>query len=401
MRRPAYDRAMSVETPTAPPKPAPPRGRQQARKVINGFLQLIGDPRWWPRDLDTPGKKRPPKLLWRTIQRAEADEWPPPATPAGGIARLRALAEAQYNETKFWFLVVTQLYVAGAALAGAAFLIAPARTWLTFLAAACQGIAAFARIRAVRLHALAYDADWRALVLDAMGPTEAELQRALLIENGLSDGARRRAGVLPNYYDSTAPPGEQRLIENLSQTAFLTGALYGGARVQAFFLAALVLMIPLIGPVYWLLTGDALPPEFGVLLVTSVLPFWDVIGRQVSWREGASTLEHVVDSLRTTRDIREALPLMVDAMTATAMAPPIPRTVYQRWVNEGLRTRWQLLSTRVGVPEASRDQVPVLSDADPAEAVAETPHAPLDRVGDPGLEPGTSSLSEKRSNRLS
>ncbi len=291
------------------------------------------------------------RLGWRTIKRAEPGSWPPPDTPAGRIDRLRALAEAQYGETKLWFLLVTDLYVGGAALAGAAFLIPSGRTWLTFSAAACQGLAAFARIRAVRLHAIAHEADWRALLLDAMGPTPAELDRAAMLENVISDGARRRAGVLANYYSSKETYGERRLIENLRQTAFLTGALYGGAKVQAFFLAAVVVLIPLIGPIYWLVTGTALPPEFGVLLVTAVLPLWDVIGRQRSWREAATTLERVVEGLRTTDDIRDALPLMVDAMTATAMAPPIPRTVYARWVKEGLRLRWKLMS-KPDAPEA-------------------------------------------------
>lgn len=314
--------------------------RQRLRVVGNGFLLLLGDPRWWPRDLRTPG----PKLLWRTIKRADAAEWPPPDTPTGRSQALRGLAEAQYGETRFWFLLVTELYVLGAAFAGAAFLIAPARTWLTFSAAACQVLAAFARIRAARLHSIAHEADWRSLLLDALGPTPAELERAVMIENVISDGARRRAGILRDYYTSTADPGERRLIDNLRQTAFLTAALYGGAKVQAFFLASVVILIPLIGPIYWLVTGTALPPTFGVLLLTAVLPLWDVIGRLRSWRESAAVLERVVDSLRTTTDIRDVLPLMVDAMTATAMTPPIPRTVYARWFKEGLNRRWKLMS---------------------------------------------------------
>lgn len=324
------------------------RHRQRLRRVGNGLLQLIGDPRWWPRDLKSPGEK----LLWRTIKQADAGKWPPPETPTGRTERLRALAEAQYDETKLWFLLTTELYVAGAALAGAAFLIPSGRTWLTFAAAACQVLAAFARIRAVRLHAIAHDADWRALLLNSMGPTEAELERAVMIENVISDGARRRAGVSPDYYTSTAPPGDQRLIDNLRQTAFITAALYGGAKVQAFFLASVVVLIPLAGPIYWLVTGTALPPEFGVLLLTAVLPFWDVIGRLRSWRDAATMLEHVVESLANTKGKRDAFPLMVDAMTATAMAPPIPRSIYARWFKEGLNERWTLMNaTDTPAPE--------------------------------------------------
>jgi hypothetical protein len=177
-----------------------------------------------------------------------------------------------------------------------------------------------------------------------MGPTEAELARAVVIENTLGDGARRRAGVVPNYFTSNEDPGGQRLVDNLRQTTFITAALYGGAKVQAYFLASVVVLIPLTGPIYWLVTGTALPPQAGVLLVTAVLPLWDVIGRQRSWRDAAATLDRVFESLKDSDDIRDTMPLMVDAMTATAMAPPIPRTIYSRWFKEGLKKRWEMIS---------------------------------------------------------
>ncbi len=48
-------------------------------------------------------------------------------------------------------------------------------------------------------------------------------------------------------------------------------------------------------------------------------------------------------------------------------------------------------------PEESRERV-----GPPTAVVGETPQLQgTDRVGDPGLEPGTSSLSERRSDRLS
>ena len=207
-------------------------------------------------------------------------------------------------------------------------------------------LAALARIRAARLHSIAHEADWRALLLDSLGPTPTEVDRAAVIENTISDGARRRAGPLVDDYTSQEKPGTRRLVDNLRQTAFVTGGLYGGAKVQAFFLAILVILIPLTGPIYWLTTGTALPPQAGVLLVVAVLPLWDAMGRQQSWRNGETTLDRVVSSLDETEDIRDVLPLMVDVMTATAMAPPIPRTVYGRWFTEGLANRWRLISSR-------------------------------------------------------
>jgi hypothetical protein len=318
--------------------------RERILIVGIGLLQVIGDPRWWPRDLPLPREK----LLWRKIKRADPSKWPPPITEVGRAQRLKGLAEAQYDEARLWFLLTTQLYVVGAVLAGFAFLIEPARIQLTVATAACQIFAAFARIRAARLHSIAHQANWRALLLDAMEPTEAELERAVMFENTLSDGARRRAGVLPNYFTSDKDRGPERLIDNVRQTAFVTGALFGGAKVQAFFLVVVVVAIPLSGPIYWLTTGSSLPPEAGVLLVTAVLPLWDAIGRQRSWGAAAVTLEEVVESLRTTGDLRDALPQMVDAMTATAMAPPPPRTIYLRWLKEGLLDRWKLMRPKKG-----------------------------------------------------
>lgn len=311
------------------------------------MLQLLGDPRAWPRGLRLPRKR----ILWRKLIRADPAAWPPPNTQEGGTARLKALARAQYDETRLWFLVVTYLYVGGAVFAGLAFLVESHRTELTAAAVACQILAALTRIRAARLHSIAHEADWRALLLDALGPTRAELDRAAMLENLISDGARRRAGLLTDDYTSSAAPGTTRLVDHLRQTAYVTGALYGGAKVQAFFLAAFVILIPLTGPIYWLATGSTLPPEAGVLLVTAVLPLWDVMGRQGSWRNAETTLHRVVDSLDGTEEMRDALPLMVDAMTATAMAPPIPRTVYVRWFKEGLSDRWRtMMSYRDGPP---------------------------------------------------
>lgn len=320
-------------------------GNSQRMLILgNALLQLVGDPRPWPRDLKKPREK----LLWRRIRRVEAEDWPPPGTPKGKIERLRALAEAQYDETRLWFLLTTELYALGALIAGAAFLFPSVRVGLTGIAVACQMLAAFARIRAGRLQVIAHEADWRALLLDGLGPTEAELEQAAVIENRISDGARRRAGMLPDYYTSRAAPGDRRLVDNLRQTAYIRSALYGGARVQAVFVAAFVILIPLTPPAYWLITGDSLPPEAGVLAVTAVLPLWDVFGRVRGWDEAATTLERVFASLVGPEDMRRAVALMIDAMTVTAMAPPIPSSIHARWFKEGLRERWMLVSATSG-----------------------------------------------------
>jgi hypothetical protein len=267
-------------------------------------------------------------------------------TGEDGSTLLKGLAKAQYDETRLWFLIVTYLYVAAAMFASLALLLVSGRTGLTAAAAACGVLAALARIRAARLHGIAHETYWRAFLLDSLGPTEAELDRAALIENVISDGARRRAGPLIDDFTSEDLPGRERLIANLRQAAYVTGALFGGAKVQALFLSSVVIIVPLSGTLYWLATGTAWPPQVGVLAVTAVLPLWDVIGRQRSWGDGEKALERIVLSLKREHEVRDVLPLLVDAMTATAMAPPIPRTVFARWNREGLRRRWRLMSSR-------------------------------------------------------
>jgi hypothetical protein len=313
------------------------------RVVANYGLQLAGDPRWWPRDLPLPRDK----IVGRSIEQASAGEWP----PRDPTERLRGLADAQFLEAKFWYLLVTYLYVAAALLAAAAFALHEGigrEQYLAIASVACQIVAAITRFRAARLQALAHEADWRALIMDGRGASRQEANYALKLENLISDSARIRAGILPGYFANDEPHGARRLALNLWETTFFTEALYRTAAIRAVFLALLVLAVPVVGPLYEVVTGIAIPSSVPVVAASSVLPLWDIVGRIRTWRASASTLDHVNITMEHLTDVQMAdmsvtLPLLTDAAIATASAPGIPRRIYSKWAGE-LRERWGALS---------------------------------------------------------
>jgi hypothetical protein len=331
------------DLPTGLP-PDPHQANEQASKrrrnylawTWNGLLQAARDPRWWPRDLPLSHRR----LLPRRVVQADAREWPLPTSE-----QLRALADAQFLEAKLWYSVVTRLYIVAGALALIAYFVYRAGLSYQYAAGAAvvlQIIAALARLRATRLHTVAHEADWRALILDALEPAGGETSRAIQLENLVSDGARDRAGRLPNYYSSDLPRGDARLVTNIRETSFFTAALYNTAATRAVWLAVIVVIPPLLPFAYSVIAGVVVSPAVAIVAVTSFLPLWDVFARNRAWRASAATLDRVTDALVYSSNLRSALPLLIDSVIATATAPPIPVGVYRRQQNQ-LRINWKRL----------------------------------------------------------
>ncbi|HEX2070293.1 MAG TPA: hypothetical protein VHF90_01435 [Thermoleophilaceae bacterium] len=333
--------------------------RGSASGVFNRALQLAGDPRWWPRDLSLERRKR----LWRTSQHAEG-AWP----PADVTVRLRGLTNAQFAEAKFWYLGVTYLYIGAALLAALAFgstLFQDENDLakelnlqenLLLAAVACQVLAAITRLRAIRLHSIAVEADWRELIMESMGPSESEKEEAMVMEGLFADGARARAGALTNYYSSGQPAGAKRLIANLRETAFFTEDLYKTAYTRGWYFAVAVIIVPLIPLLGSMILKEKPSTSVFVLALTSVLPLWDIMFRLRGWRSAAETLARVRGGLRTATELRDALPFLTDAAAATATAPPIPRVVYNRKAGP-LQERWRQISGQ-GLPDPDPDDDP-------------------------------------------
>jgi hypothetical protein len=303
----------------------------------NAALQIARDPRWWPRDLPLAHRQ----LLPRRVMRAEPPTWPLPTSE-----QLRALADAQFLEVKLWYSIVTRLYIFAAVLAiGVYFIFNTGHYYQDAAIAAVliQILAALARLRATRLHTVAHETDWRALIMDGLDLSKAEVTRAIELENLVSDGARERAGRLASYYSSALPKGDPRLVANIRETAFFTAALYNTAATRAVYLSTVVIVPPLVPFAYSVIAGVVVSPAVALVAVTAFLPLWDVFARNRAWRKSAETLDRVMKSLDGVNDLRSALSLLVDAVIATATAPPIPVAVYRRQANQ-LRVNWTRLN---------------------------------------------------------
>lgn len=354
--RRADSRAINVPMSTEPDPPSEPIARGETRLRLrhaylawawNATLQIARDPRWWPRDLPLAHRQ----LLPRRVVRAEPPTWPLPTAE-----QLRALADAQFLEAKLWYSIVTRLYIFAAVLAlGVYFIFNTGHNYqdAAIAAVATQILAALARLRATRLHNVAHEADWRALILDGLDPSKDETSRAIQLENLVSDGARERAGRLADYYSSVLPKGDARLVSNIRETAFFTAALYNTAATRAVYLSAVVIVPPLVPFAYSVIAGVVVSPAVALVAVTAFLPLWDVFARNRAWRASAATLDRVTDALQGVNDLRSMLSLLVDAVIATATAPPIPVAVYRRQA-EQLRVNWARLDGETGNPDSPR-----------------------------------------------
>src|ERR1700759_183860 len=320
---------------TAAQAPRPGGLGMRAKIAANYLLQLLGDPRYWPRDL--PLKKK--RLLWRAIDDGGAGEhWP----PGNASARLRGLAEAQLQEAKFWYLLVTYVYVLAAGLATAAYVRHEgigSTEYLPMAAIVLQVVAVVTRLRAFRLHSLGHQADWRALIMDALGSSPNDCDDAIMLENLLTDSARARAVCMSNYYDNHVDEGYGRLALNLRETTFFTGTLYRSSANRVVWIAFLVIALPFLLPLYKVIQEQAVPPAFVVVTIAAVLPLWDVISRIRTWRSSARVLEGTTAALKGVDTPEVILPLLADGVIATATAPLIPRTIYAKWRDEQ-RERW-------------------------------------------------------------
>src|SRR2546422_3430723 len=105
--------------------------------------------------------------------------------------------------------------------------------------------------------------------------------------------------------------------------------------------------------------------------------------------------------LLTTRTVAAEAALVATAKRPSTSAPANASRILGRMVRDGRRRRAVVDCDIVAPLLACKTGTPRIQACASSDSSANHEAAGPRRVGDPGLEPGTSSLSEKRSNRLS
>lgn len=163
------------------------------------------------------------------------------------------------------------------------------------------------------------------------------------------DGDRERAAAKAdaNYYASTLPPGEDRLIENLYESAFWSADLYRHSARPAwvrFGVLALAVILIIV------MTVPFLAGDLGVILARIVLVvmtilvsrevFGDAVAYSMAHRDVSLVLERL-EALKGKPDKAADLMLILGDYNAAVEAAPMPQAgVYERR-HEAITEAWR------------------------------------------------------------
>lgn len=163
------------------------------------------------------------------------------------------------------------------------------------------------------------------------------------------DGDRERAAARAdaNYCASSLPPGEDRLIENLYESAFWSADLYRhSARLAwACFCVLAIAALLVTATTLPFLSGDpAIIVSRSVLLLTTILVSREVFGDAVAYSMAHEEVRHVLERLEALKgkpDKVADLMLILGDYNAAVEAAPMPQAgVYHRR-HKAITKAWQ------------------------------------------------------------
>ena len=140
-----------------------------------------------------------------------------------------------------------------------------------------------------------------------------------------------------NYYASSLPPGEDRLIENLYESAFWSADLYRHSARPAwtrFCVLAITVLLVVVTTLSFLSGDLAVIASRIVLVVMTVLVSRDVFGDAIAYSSAHRELGLIMErleALRTKTDKTADLMLVFGDYNSAVEAAPMPQSgVYQR-----------------------------------------------------------------------
>lgn len=205
---------------------------------------------------------------------------------------------------------------------------------LAIAALVTEASAWLSRVIGERRHSLAEEARRRALLADALDrPIEALALRDL--GTRFSKRARRVAATFDDahYYASDAPPGLERLREQMRESAFWSRCLYASAAKFTLIIAAVLIVLVVVA----LLVVAGSDSEVGLVVARigvvflSFLVASDVLTHALAWFEAASKSREIYLLLASPlTETAQAIAIFSDYSVATAGTPPIPTCFYNR-----------------------------------------------------------------------
>lgn len=157
------------------------------------------------------------------------------------------------------------------------------------------------------------------------------------IETGFEGDAERVADKADsNYYASRLPPGEDRLIENLYESAFWSKDLYRHSSKRAWikFGAMMVAVIMIMIMTMPFLEGDMeIVISRVVLVIMTLLVSREVLGDAMDYAAAQHELELILERLETLKDKADKtadLMLILGDYNASVQSAPMPQSgVYE------------------------------------------------------------------------
>ncbi len=263
------------------------------------------------------------------------------------MASLLALSRAASEEAKTGFHRSIGAHAIGLALGVWASTATGSLSHLAAVSALVGEMIAWAmRHRATRTHGAAEDARRLALLTWAFA-SPAEPLEAIDLRASFDPWIERRAVKLedPNYYASVLPPGQERFIESLQESAFWSKRLYRLSATIALVAFGASFLIALIVFVALEPTGARTLLPFLARATVPFITFFisvDLLGYGLGWHQAAQVSERVDRALAhgSTISQPDLLAIHGDYAVATAAAAPIPTLLYRR-EHDRLNREWR------------------------------------------------------------
>lgn len=261
------------------------------------------------------------------------------------MASVLALGRAEHKVAKVWFFRSRLAHVATLVLSVLTLFVGEPIGYCLAVGALLTEVVAFAaRFYGDSRHAVAEDAGRAALLVDAVAIDEAVALRELRTQFSKRADALAPQFKDPDYYDSDAPLGVERLRDNLRESAFWSSDLYGtAARWTLYPAAGLVAIIVIL---FFVVAGvgaettTLLVARLGVVFL-SFLVFSDLLVQATAWRGAAARADRTYRRLTAAsfNDLGEMLEVFAEYAVATAATPPIPDFVH-RHRQDRIRRAW-------------------------------------------------------------
>jgi hypothetical protein len=233
------------------------------------------------------------------------------------------------------------LAVASVVLLGAHLVSHEVSAWLAIAGSTAVGFGLWSGRRAQMSNWRSRFVRRRALLADSVGYSQAPFEVFDILANALEE-ADRWKGVPPRpdpYYTSTEPAGNERLRQNLVESAFWTEKLFRAGRREFLVRTAFALSSAIaLGVALIFFTAGALDSTSTIHLFSVAIVFIvsaDQFDAAAKWGWAADDIMRLRNIAQTIDvgsddDVKRLWTAVTDYFVVTTVAPPVPKSLFKR-----------------------------------------------------------------------